>query len=125
MLVYLLLYISFLIPALLEIRNSNAVKSYGIYYFLMFIFFFTAGIRDLIGGYDVYVYRAVFLSDFNNSSFEFGFINYYKLLKEFTNSEYVMFFITASIITITTFTNLKRYSNYIFLALFIFFCKFY
>lgn len=128
MLIYTLLYISFLIPALLEVRKAESKKYIEVYYFLMVIFLVTAGIRDLIGGYDVYIYRSVFLRNtdgIDSSSFEIGFKSLFKVLKLFSDSEYFMFFVISCIITITTFTSLKKYSNYIFLALFIFFCKFY
>lgn len=126
MTIYILLYLIFLIPAigLTSFKKTNKAT----YYLLLFAFAVSLGVRDLIGGYDVYIYRAVYIGGpetIDNSGFEWGVRQMFSFLYLFSASEYFMFFVTAVVTVLATFTSLKKYSVFLYLALFIFFCKFY
>lgn len=126
MFVYLLIYIIFLFAAVTKMSYGRSNKTS--YYVLIVAFVLSAGFRDLIGGYDVYIYRSVYLGGtpaIKDSGFEWGIQQLFLFLRLFSESEYFMFFMAILITVLATFTSLKKYSVFLYLALFIFFCKFY
>lgn len=86
------------------------------------------GFRDMIGGFDVFIYGELYESDnaiiMQYLPFETGFKYYYLLLRLFSENRYFMFFITALITISFHFAILKKYSESVFIAIFIYFCKF-
>jgi len=86
------------------------------------------GFRDMIGGFDVYIYGEMYETTTERllkyEPFEIGFRYYYMLLRVFSENRYFMFFVTAFIVIIVHFHILKTYSKVVFFALFIYFCKF-
>jgi hypothetical protein len=87
-----------------------------------------SGLRDMIGGFDVYVYGEVFEKRNtigNFESFELGFNYYYKILYFFGTSREFMFFVSALFILgahIWIIRKIEVVSN---MAIFVYFCKFF
>ncbi|MDM1039132.1 EpsG family protein [Myroides odoratimimus] len=114
--------------ALFERNVAKGKFFYVSYFILLLLFVFSSGLRDMIGGYDVYIYRAAFLSKdiLNNEyGFEIGFNYLLLLFKAFSDSEFFMFFGLACIIGVSHFKIFRTYNDYFFFAIFIYFCKFY
>jgi hypothetical protein len=88
-----------------------------------------AGFRDMIGGYDVYIYSEIYesLDKIKNLyiTFEPGFVLYYKALRVFNEDRYFMFFVSSCIVLGFYIYYLKKISVFFYFSLFIFFCKFY
>lgn len=134
MVVYLFLICLTLFYVLYPFQNGYIIKSS--FYLLFLLLSLIVGFRDMIGGYDVYVYGAYFdsldkgitlKSIFSeNQLFEKGFSIYNFLLHEFTRNRYIFFLIT-SLITYTLFAlSSSRYALRILpIFLFFFFCKFF
>jgi hypothetical protein len=101
--------------------------------FLLWLFFalfvFLAGFRDMIGGFDVYIYGELYESNaiqiLNYGSFEKGFKLYLLALKNFRNNRHFMFFVTAFLIAFLHFRIIKKSTPILFFSLFIYFCKFF
>lgn len=127
MLPYLLL---FSIPLfLLFLDKTNAKPNYFWYYVLMVVTSIFSGLRDMIGGYDIFIYGQVYEATIDKilryNTFEIGYRYYYIFLKNFNQDRQFMFFITTCLISILHFRALKKYSPLLFFSLFILFCKFY
>jgi hypothetical protein len=125
MLVYFLL---FLLAAFLYFNNGNNNKTTKAYWFFMLCFVCLVGFRDMMGGFDVYIYGEVFEAKKEMiliyKSFETGFKTYFLFLKIFNNDRYFMFFVTALITIFVHFQIVKKYSPILFFSLYILFCKF-
>lgn len=107
-----------------------AEKSNNFLLFLFFVLFvFLVGFRDMIGGFDVYVYGAIYEAKIykilSYKPFEKGFQLYFIALKFFSNDRYFMFFVTSLIMTFMHFKVIKKLSPILFFSLFIYFCKFF
>lgn len=108
-------------------KNENKV-SIGFYAVLALLIAFS-GFRDMIGGFDVYIYGEVYESspDFIKlyMAFEVGFKTYFLLLKNISNDRYFMFFFSAALMLSLQFFTIKKYSPVIYFSVFILFCKFF
>ncbi len=128
MLVYIILFLVFAFIFWTEEKMSiQQLQNFAIFSFSAVVL--TAGLRDMIGGYDIYVYSEVYESDgrfiLTFKPFEFGFRLYYLLLRIFSTDRYFMLFV-SSLLTFLLFSyNIKRYAYLPFFAAFIIFCKFY
>ena len=128
MLIYFLIFIFFMLFAFLERGSKRSRIFFVSYSILLVLFVLSSGLRDLIGGYDVYIYRAGFLSSDvlrNSYSFEIGFNYLLVFFKWISNSEFFMFFGISCIIGFSHFSIFKKYCSFFFVAIFIYFCKFY
>ena len=117
----------FLFASILFFFNKKGTN-FGL--FLFFIFFtFLAGFRDMIGGFDVYVYGEIYeakeIQILNYESFEKGFRLYLLALRKVSNDRYFMFFITSFLMTFLHFRILKKVSPIALFSVFIYFCKFF
>jgi hypothetical protein len=106
--------------------NQNASKiTLGVFSFFMILI---CGFRDMIGGFDVYIYAEIFENinkDYFNEYFELGFVLYFKIIRFLGSSRELMFFSTALLmIGLHTSTISKDYSSKG-VAIFIYFCKFF
>jgi hypothetical protein len=125
MLPYFLIFLCFLIAAFKDSSNTQM----GWYYFLFFAASIMTGIRDMIGGFDVYIYGEIYevstavLLTFD--PIEIGFRYLYAFLKLFNDNRHFMFFVMAFILFFFQFRIYKKYSPLLLLSLFIFFCKFF
>ena len=99
--------------------------------FLIFIVssILIAGFRDMIGGYDIYIYSYYFEIPLGNYNlldfFEKGFVLYYRILRIFNDDRTFMIFMSSLIILGIYCYYLKKLSIYFYFSIFIFFCKFY
>lgn len=134
MLIYLLLFFLCAFPLLL---GDNAFgsdllrKKYA--FFIIFLISCVAGLRDMIGGYDVYIYGEFFdglsLKDFEDGSyvmnllFEKGYTLYCYFIHLFTDNRYVFFFITSIISYLLVSKSMKLCEEIILFSLFIFFAN--
>ena len=107
---------------------SDRKSEIGYYLFLIVTILFS-GLRDMIGGYDVYIYAEVYESAIKQmiefSAFEIGFRWLYYFLRLFSENRFFMFFVCALIIMSTHFYSVKKNSNLVYFSLFILFCKFF
>ena len=107
MLPYLLIFLCFSIPYILSVF---------------------VGLRDMIGGFDVYIYAEIY--EVSNDillafePFELGFKLYYVALKKINADRHFMFLITAIICVFIHLYTLKKYVSLPFLAAFIYLAKF-
>lgn len=99
-------------------------------YFFVFVSIMMAGLRDMIGGFDVYIYaevyevlRGKYLFIYN--PFEKGFLVYYYILQYIETSREFLFFATALVMTLLHFYTIKKLSPNVGMSLFIYFCKFF
>ena len=124
MLVYLLIFI--LASFLFFFNKKNSALSLA---FFFIVFVFIAGFRDMIGGFDVYIYGEIYeakvIQILNYESFEKGFRFYLIALKNLSNDRYFMFFATSFLMTFLHFRILKKTSPILFFSIFIYFCKFF
>lgn len=81
---------------------SNPMKNKTLVYFFLVCLMLITGLRDMIGGYDVYIYAEVFevlkgkqLYIYN--SFEKGFLTYYYILQQVSTKREFLFFASAII----------------------------
>lgn len=85
--------------------------------------------RDMIGGFDVYVYGQTYetpiLQLSNLQIFEPGFVVFYSILQFISADRAFMFFVTSIIILGGHFYFFKKLSIWPYFSIFIFFCKFY
>ena len=88
-----------------------------------------AGFRDMIGGFDVYVYgqayEAPILQLANLQIFEPGFVFFYSVLHYVSTDRAFMFFVSSVIILGGHFYFYRKLSIWPYVTIFIFFCKFY
>ena len=95
--------------------------------FLVFMIL-VAGLRDMIGGYDIYIYSQLFEIEeikYAKEAFESGFVAYYQFLRRFSTDRAFMIFISSLILLSFYFYFFKKYSVWLHFSLFIFFCKFF
>ncbi|OJV53729.1 MAG: hypothetical protein BGO31_02405 [Bacteroidetes bacterium 43-16] len=101
-----------------------------LYYFFMACCILFAGSRDMIGGFDVYIYAEVFESYsiprlLTFPFFEKGYLLYNALVRQLVSDRYYFFFITSFITIWAHFGAIKKLSPLLFFALFIYFSKFF
>lgn len=99
-------------------------------YFFVLVSIMIAGLRDMIGGFDVYIYAEVYevlrgKYLFIYEPFEKGFLTYFYILQTISTKREFMFFISALIMTLLHFYSIKKHSPNIGISLFIYFCKFF
>jgi len=105
------------------------IKRNWVFYALLTIMVLFAGFRDMIGGFDIYIYCNVYewniifiyLFDF----FEMGFRLFLIALHLFSPRREFFIFATALIMLFLHMRVLKKHSNLPYFAIFIYFCKFY
>lgn len=128
MLPYILLFLLLLIFVTFD-KKENEEPNYFWYYILFITTSIFSGLRDMIGGYDIFIYGQVYEATvtqiLNYKAFEKGFELYFVFLKNFNQDRQFMFFITAFLISLLHFRVLKKYSPLLYFSLFILFCKFY
>ncbi len=118
--------------------SLNKDASYVLYFLGFASIIFMTGVRDMIGGYDVYVYARYFedippLTDFwrdwNTNPllyvfFEPGYLVFNSLVRVITSNAFVYFFIAAFVSYLLMAKSIYRYPYFLF-ALFILFAKFF
>lgn len=126
MLPYLFIFSLVLIPALTQ--KYNKIKLFWFYLLILILIVFS-GLRDMIGGYDVYVYAEVYEAGrnfiLNSGNFEFGYNLFYLFLHEFSEDRHFMFMAASFIIIFFHAKAIKRYSPLTYFSFFIYFCKFF
>jgi len=99
------------------------------FYFFLGLLILFSGFRDMIGGFDVYIYGEVFegTKEFlmGYIPFEIGFRFYFLFLTIFSTDRHFMFFVTAAIIMSLHFFAVKKSSPIVYFSIFILFCKFF
>ena len=124
MLVYLLL---FSLACVLYYSKNN--KANLIFTAFTILTICTAGFRDMIGGFDVYIYSQVYESSIltidNFQFFEPGFVIFFRILNYVNSDRAFMFFVTSVIILGGHYYFFKKLSIWPYFTFFIFFCKFY
>ena len=122
---YIILFTLVLVPAFKKHTRINMTW----YYTITGILLIFTGLRDMIGGYDVYIYAAIYEATvsriFEFNGFEYGFKLLYVSLKSLNDDRHFMFFSIASIFFVSQSYVLKKYSPLFYLSLFIIFCKFF
>lgn len=86
------------------------------------------GVRDMIGGYDVYVYADLYESDWGemySMGYEKLFIYFYEILRLFSDDRHFMFFIASLIIYSSYYYVLRENSFWLGPSIFLLFSKFY
>ncbi len=125
MIPYVLIYLCFLFAVYFDDRPSQNAW----YYFLFIAATVMAGLRDMIGGFDVYIYGELFEVPvallLSYTSIEYGYILWYAFLKLFSDNRHFMFMVMAFILLFFQFRIYKKYSPLLLFALFIFFAKFF
>lgn len=122
MLVYLLLFFLASLPVFIK-KNSKMINVSIVTMILV------AGFRDMIGGFDVYIYGEVFelpvirllLFDL----FEWGFRLVYVLLRQVADTRETMFMVFSILVLGIHSYQIKKLSPLVGLSLFIYFAKFY
>ncbi|MGI9527091.1 MAG: EpsG family protein [Weeksellaceae bacterium] len=120
--------IIFLIAAILF--YSLPQKRSGLVTVYLMVFIGLVGFRDMIGGFDVYIYSEVYevligKDLFTYPYFEKGYLVYYYILQLISERREFMFFVTAVIMTLLHFKSIKKHSPHLGMSLFIYFCKFF
>lgn len=117
-------------------------QSQHTFWFVLLVVFIAliCGLRDMLGGYDNYIYGQVFdltATDIKKgipffSSFAFGWVEkekgyafYNAVIALITVNRYLFMLLTSLLVYAAFFRHLRAYSAYPFLALFILFCLFY
>jgi len=118
----------FLFASVLYFHKNERKVSVGFYIFLMLLILIS-GFRDMIGGYDVYIYGQIFDAPVeviaNFKAFEPGFRLYYIFLKQLNDNRHFMFFITALLMMSLHFFAVKKHSPIVYFSIFLLFCKFF
>jgi transmembrane protein EpsG len=126
MIPYLLLFLFASVLYYSETENHKISNNILILFGLVVVCFI--GFRDMIGGFDVYIYGEVYEAQtsfiITYEYFEKGFLYYFLLLKTFSEDRYFMFFVSAAITIGLHFFAIKQHSKMLFFSLFIYFCKF-
>lgn len=130
MLPYILLYLLVFLFAIIDVSDIYKKKNYFGYYVLLIAFTLFAGLRDMIGGSDIYIYAQIFEVynkelNINLLGIEPGFLYFNYLINLITNNRYAYFFIISLVIFILHFKTLKKYNILVYLAIFIYFTKLY
>lgn len=124
MLVYITLYILIIILFF----STNKGKNNSFIFLIAVLCICTAGLRDMIGGFDVYIYSELYEQDnliHTAMLFEPGFVLYYQVLKLINTDRHFMLFISSLLMLGLYGYFLKKMSIAVEISLFIFFCKFY
>lgn len=125
MIIYVII---FLFSSMLFFQKNEEKLGVGYYVFLTLLIL-VAGFRDMIGGYDVYVYSEIYESPYEflvlYDLFEPGFRFYYLFLRIFSDNRHFMLFMTSVIMMSLLFYNIKRNSPIVYFSIFVLFCKFY
>ena len=118
----------FLFSAVLFFQNKGRKVAMP-FYVLLSLLILVAGLRDMIGGFDVYIYGEVFESSVDYiklyPAFEIGYKTYYLLLKTINGDRHFMFFMTAAIMLSLHFFVIKKHSPIVYFSAFLLFCKFF
>lgn len=100
------------------------------FYILLLVLVVFSGFRDMIGGFDVYIYAEVY--EYRNNLiilifpyFEIGFRLLYIALRSINEKREFMFFCMALLILCLHFITIKKHSKLLYFSIFIYFCKFY
>ncbi|MFA6057936.1 MAG: EpsG family protein [Taibaiella sp.] len=105
------------------------IKQSWPYYILLIILILFEGFRDMIGGFDVYIYGQFYEMDYRLillfEPFEPGFRLFAVLCKLIIDKREFFFFVIAMAMLYMHFRTIKRSTNLLYFALFIYFCKFY
>lgn len=127
MIPYIIIFILFFLGVFLD-KEKEIVKN-AYYIFLVVFAIIFAGLRDMIGGFDIYIYSEVYEATWEEivlySPFEQGFKYYFLLLKQFSNSREFMIFMTSFFILLIHSIVIKKNAINPFFSLLIYFCKFY
>jgi hypothetical protein len=122
MFIYLFLYA-------LALINGFWEKGKTLFIVLVVGMILVSGFRDMIGGFDVYIYGEVYEIDnsrmFLYPNFEWGFKVYYWVLKLISEKREFLFFVTALLMVFMHSSLIKKLSPLFGLAVFIYFCKFF
>ena len=91
---------------------------------------FMVGVRDMIGGFDVYIYAELFeryIGEilFTQDILEKGFLIYFSILQQISTERAFMFIITAMLMIGLHYYCIIRVSPNISVSVFIYFCKFF
>lgn len=144
MLPYILLFLTILIFAFRDITGIDTDDRMRkiLFFSLTMIIALFVGMRDMIGGYDVYIYGEIFdvtppVSSFDRflliltgrdlslpQILEPGFLAFGGIVKLFTDSRYHFFLILSLLSYFLIFRTFRQYMPFLFLAIFIFSCKF-
>lgn len=125
MLPYLLV---FALVLFLAIKNNPKIDRRW-YYVVIAVFTVFAGIRDMIGGFDVYIYAEVYEARLEfirtTDAFEYGFRMLFLFLRNFSEDRHFMFFVVGMLFYLMQSAVIKKHSPLFYLSLYIIFCKFY
>lgn len=122
-------YVLIFLLVLVALVSEKWIKRDWPYYVVLSLLVLFAGFRDMIGGFDIYIYANVyewnilFIAVF--SYFEIGFRAFMIALHVFSAKREFFVFATALLMLFMHFRILKRNSNLPYFAIFIYFCKFY
>lgn len=127
MIPYIIIFLLFLLG--LAFDKEKPIFQNAYYIFLIAVAILFAGIRDMIGGYDIYIYSEVYEATWEeivlHSPFEQGFKYYFLALKYINDKREFMIFMTSFLMLTLHAITIKRHSSYMFFSLLIYFCKFY
>jgi transmembrane protein EpsG len=122
-------YLLILFCAMALFIGQNWIRKDWPYYAFLVILVLFAGFRDMIGGYDIYVYGNVYEIDWRLilgfPGFEIGFRVFMILLKLISDKREFFIFATALCMLALHFKIIKRNSALPYFAVFIYFCKFF
>lgn len=125
---YFALYIVFLLAATTQI-SKNKKLALPLLIVGIFSSILVSGFRDMIGGYDIYVYASYYENIKylgNTYSYEYGYYLFNIFLHTVNSNRHFLFFIVASIIGLTHFSLAKKLSPKLYaIVFFIIFCKLY
>lgn len=128
MAVYSVLYIIFLLAAIIQISKN---KKLGLPLLIVGVFLsiLISGFRDMVGGYDIYIYASYYenIKIFGNRySYEYGYYLFNEFLYAINSNRHFLFFIVASIVGFAQFFLTKKLSPKLYAVVcFIIFCKLY
>lgn len=126
MIPYLLIFLVPFLPAIAT--NSSRPSKWGFALMMLLLVTF-AGFRDMIGGFDVYIYGEVY--ELTNEFIlgyepqEYGMRLLFVFLGYFSKDRYFMFFVFAFLLVVGHSYQVKKLSPMVYLSVFILFCKFY
>ena len=138
MLIYILLFITVALPAfLISPQNQEKRKNIITFYAVVVCATLTCGLRDMLGGYDSYIYGDIFDSTaeqlrngldyslttaWTENKNEEGYGLYNILIGYITRNRYIYFLITAIIYYIALTRHIIKYCRFPYLCFFFFFC---
>lgn len=125
---YSILYIIFFVSAVIQIsKNSKSVLPLLI--IGVFLSVIVSGFRDMIGGYDIYVYSAYYEyieQRGNYYNYEYGYYIFNKILYFLNSDRHFLIFTIALIVGISYFIIARKLSPKLYaVVIFIIFCKLY